>query len=183
MNTVLPLETPCPFGRERLPDNRNPLDWTPRACSPCAMVTGNPPVQFADDQERKDFEHLRLLSVFHVVFGGLAALGIGFLGLHWFLMNSLFSNPALWKSQKDGPFPPEWFFGIFIWFYLFMGFLFATACVLNVLSGAFLLQRKHRTFSLVVAALDCLQVPLGTVLGAFTLTVLLRDPMRRIYGE
>jgi hypothetical protein len=45
----------------------------------------------------------------------------------------------------------------------------------------FLLKRKFRMFSLVVAGLDCVQIPFGTVLGVFTLVILLRDSVRDSY--
>jgi hypothetical protein len=40
-----------------------------------------PPPIIPNAQAKKDDEHLRLLSVFHFVFAGLALLGIGFLCL------------------------------------------------------------------------------------------------------
>ena len=64
-----------------------------------------------------------------------------------------------------------------------MGTWFITSGVLNVLSGLFLRARKHWTFSIVVAAIDCLHFPLGTVLGVFTIIVLIRPSVRELYGE
>ena len=63
-----------------------------------------------------------------------------------------------------------------------MGALLAAACVANMLSGVFLRQRKCRVFSLVVAGLDCLQIPFGTALGVFDFIVLLRDSVRQSYA-
>ena len=71
--------------------------------------------------------------------------------------------------------PPAEFFQVFIWFYVFIGLMFVSGAVLNILSGLFLGRRTHRVFSLVVAGLDCMQIPFGTVLGVFTIVVLLRD--------
>jgi hypothetical protein len=96
-------------------------------------------------------------------------------------MSSVFSNPEIWKSQKDAPPLPKDFLDIFVWFYIFMGAIFGTMCVLNLLSGLFLRQRKHRTFSLVVGGLNCLQIPFGTVLGIFTIIVLSRNSVRQKY--
>lgn len=73
------------------------------------------------------------------------------------------------------------FWHIFVLFYFIMGVALVVVSVLNLLSGLFLRQRKHRTFSLVVAGLDCIQIPLGTALGVFTLIVLLRDSVRDMY--
>ncbi|HTA30043.1 MAG TPA: hypothetical protein VK731_06140 [Candidatus Cybelea sp.] len=138
------------------------------------------PPFISDEQRRKDKDQINLLSVFHFVLSGLLLLGIGFLCLHYFMMHYFFSHPEMWKG-KDNFGPPKELFQAFIWFYFVAGFLLAVACVANILSGIFLLQKKFRMFSLVVAGLDCLQIPFGTALGVFTFIVLLRDSVRQSY--
>jgi hypothetical protein len=88
-------------------------------------------------------------------------------------------NPDVWKGQENHP-PFELFYA-FIGFYVFMGLMGAAGAVVNVLSGLFMQRRTHRTFSLVVAGLDCLQMPFGTILGVFTIVVLTRDSVRASY--
>jgi hypothetical protein len=143
-----------------------------------------PPAPLLIDEKQRivDAEHMKLLSIFHFVVGGLALLGVVFLLLHCLIMSAVFSNPELWKTQNSPNPMPKDFFEVFVWFYLVMGLIFATACIVNILSGIFLRQRKHRVFSLVVAGLDCIQVPFGTVLGVFTLIVLSRDSVRQLYA-
>ena len=134
------------------------------------------------DNERariRDDEHLKLLSIFHFVVGGLALLGIAFLCVHYLIFSQIFMHPERW--QIKGPMPPVEFFKVFIWFYFFMGIIFVTASILNILSGIFLRQRRHRIFSIVVASLNCLHVPFGTVLGVFTIIALVRDSVRQSY--
>lgn len=132
------------------------------------------------DQRKVDADHLNLLAIFHFVGAGLAVLGILFLLAHFAMMHAIFANPKLWENQKQGP-PPAEFFAIFKWFYLVMGTWFVASGILSVLSGLFLRARKHRTFSLVVAGILCLHLPLGTVLGVFTIIVLMRDSVRELY--
>jgi outer membrane lipoprotein-sorting protein len=139
-----------------------------------------PPDVTTLNQQRRDREHLRLLSIFHFVFGGLALLGIGFLCVHYFIMHTVFSNPDMWKSQPQ-IMPPKAFLDAFIWFYLFMGVILLAGLVLNVLSGLFLWQKRNRVFSLVIGGLNCLQIPFGTALGVFTILVLSRDSVRQLY--
>jgi len=140
------------------------------------------PQQFPQFQQQADANHLKLLSIFHFVVAGLALLGIGFLVLHYFLMSSIFANPKMWEGQKGGP-PPEEFWNFFQWFYVVMGGFLILGCVGNLLSGMWLRARRNRVFSIVVAAINCCQVPLGTVLGVFTLIVLMRDSVRQLYAE
>jgi len=132
------------------------------------------------DQRKVDTEHLRLLSIFQFVFAGLALVGIAFLCLHYAVMSTVMNNPAIWKDQKGGP-PPAEFFAMFKWFYLVFGFLLVLGGVANLLSGLFMRRRTNRMFSMVVAGINCVQFPFGTALGVFTFIVIGRDSVREIY--
>jgi hypothetical protein len=140
-----------------------------------------PPEVVIQNQQRRDREHVRLLSIFHFVFAGLALAGMGFLCVHYAIMHTVFSNPDMWKSQRQ-TLPPKAFLDVFIWFYLFMGVMLLTGLVLNVLSGLFLRQKRHRVFSMIIGGLNCLQIPFGTALGVFTIIVLSRDSVRELYS-
>jgi hypothetical protein len=134
------------------------------------------------DQRKIDADHLKLLSVFHFVGAGLAVLGILFLLGHYAVFNAFFSNPKMWENQKQTP-PPAEFFAIFKWFYVIFAVWFVGSGILNLLSGLFIRSRKHRTFSLVVSGINCLHIPLGTVLGVFTMIVLIRESVRELYED
>ena len=141
------------------------------------MTESPPPVPA---ERKEDTEHLRLLTIFHFILAGLSLLGIGFLAAHYTVMRVVFMNPEIWKNQKGPPPPPE-IFAMMQWFYVFFGFILVTAALGNLLSGLFMKRRKHRTFSLIIAGLDCFQIPFGTALGVFTFIVLLRDSVRDAY--
>jgi hypothetical protein len=95
-------------------------------------------------------------------------------------MRTVFANPKIWENQKQSP-PPAEIFAMLKWFYLIFGAWFFISLVLNVASGICIQKRQARTFSIVVAAINCLHIPLGTVLGVFTLVVLLRESVRDLY--
>lgn len=133
------------------------------------------------DQRKIDADHLRLLAIFHFVVAGLAIVGLGFLFLHFTFMHTVMTNPEVWKNQKAGGPPPEQIFAMLKWLYLFFGALSITAGIANLCSGLFIQKRKNRVFSLIVAGMNCLQFPFGTVLGVFTFIVLLRDSVREAY--
>jgi hypothetical protein len=136
----------------------------------------------AEYQQRRDREQIKLLAIFHFVFGGLALVGIAFLFVHYFIMHAAFSNPEMWKGQPQAM-PTKVFLDAFIWFYFFMGVILLGVLILNVLSGFFLLQKRNRLFSLIIGGLNCLQIPFGTALGVFTIVVLSRDSVRQLYGD
>jgi len=133
------------------------------------------------DQRKMDAEHLKLLALFHFIIAGLALAGIGFLFLHYAVMNSLVFNPKLWEGQKGNP-PPQEFFHILKWAYAGIGTLLIIGSIANLLSGLWIRGRRNRPFSLVIAGINCIQIPFGTALGVFTIIVLMRDSVRELYG-
>lgn len=140
------------------------------------------PTPVVRDQRHVDAEHLKLLAIFHFVVAGLAIVGLAFLLVHYLIMSTVFTNPSMWQSQRGGP-PPAEIFALFKWIYIPLALFFLGFSLLNIISGLCIRVRKQRIFSLVVAGANCLQVPLGTVLGIFTIVVLTRDSVREAYGE
>jgi hypothetical protein len=123
---------------------------------------------------KQDVEHLRILSIFHYVFAAMALLGLVFIGVHYVILNSLMAN-----HKGQGP-PPE-FMTIFRLGYVVFSGVTLIGGILNFVSASNLRQRHNRTLSLIVAGLNCLQVPFGTVLGVLTIIVLTRDSVRDVY--
>lgn len=129
----------------------------------------------------RDADHLRILAVFHYVFAGLALLGIGFLVVHYLIMRTVMSPEML--AQSPNPPPPE-FMQMFVWLYAFMGAMMIAGSILNLIAANNLRKHRSRMFCMVVAGLNCLQFPFGTVLGIFTLITLSRDSVRAMFeGE
>jgi hypothetical protein len=153
-----------------------PLD---RADTRADAVAMNAPPPLYRDQRAVDRQHLSLLTIFHYVVAGFSFLGLAFLFLHYTVMSSVFNNPEMWQNSPSPP-PPQ-LFAVFKWFYAFGAVFLILAGVANLLSGLFLRARKHRIFSIVVSACNCLQVPFGTVLGIFTIVVLVRESVRELY--
>ncbi len=73
--------------------------------------------------------------------------------------------------------PPgfEW---IFIVTYVFGAVFLHALIVLNVLAARGLPERRRRALCIVAAAVNCLQVPFGSVLGVLTLIVLTKPGVR-----
>jgi hypothetical protein len=134
------------------------------------------------DQRKIDIEHLNLLSIFHFVSAGLALLGLLFIAFHYFMFSTFLANPKIWENARSGP-PPIEIFYFLKWLYFVFALWFIAGGVANVVSGIGMRKRKWRTFSLVVAGINCLHLPLGTVLGVFTFIVLLRESVRELYEQ
>ena len=134
------------------------------------------------DQRTIDLEHLRLLSIFHFVGTGFAVLGLLFLVAHFTFMHAMLSDPKFFRGAP-GSAPPEMFITIMNVVYTVVGLWMLLSGILNLASALSLRAHKHRTFSQVVGVFNCLHIPMGTVLGVFTLIVLSRESVRELYLE
>jgi 4-amino-4-deoxy-L-arabinose transferase-like glycosyltransferase len=106
----------------------------------------------------KDGEHLQLLAIFHYVVAGVAALFSFFP-----LLYSVIGGFLLYAAQNPSPNnqePPPAFLG---WIFIALGAVFFLAGI----AGRCLSRRKAYSFALVVACIECLFVPFGTILGVF----------------
>lgn len=63
---------------------------------------------------------------------------------------------------------------------LLFGLAYATA---SFLTGRSLARRTRRLFCLIVAGINCANMPLGTILGVFTFVVLLRPSVQMLFDE
>jgi hypothetical protein len=139
----------------------------------------------------RDAEHLRLLSIFHYVFGALVMAVSCFAIIHIVLGALALRNPGMFtpspsatRPAAPAPGPPPALFG-YMFLCLGSGALLLgwTAGALTIYAGRCIARRKHWMFVLVMAGVSCMSVPLGTVLGVFTFVVLLRDSVKAQFGR
>lgn len=131
-----------------------------------------------DPQIKRDASHLKLLVIFHYIYGAFSLLGLGFLVAHYLFMQFMMNSEEMRAEQET---MPEGFMVILMGIYIVLGFIVVLFAILNVLSARFIRKRKGRIFSLVIAGINCLNMPIGTALGVFTFIVLLRDSVTTEY--
>ena len=127
------------------------------------------------DQDR---EHLRLLSIFHYVVGGIAALFGFFPIIHVFMGIAMLSGRMAGAGHQP---PPEFFGWLFVVFGIAAILCFWTFAAAIVLCGRFLAQHRFHTYCFVITALESTFMPFGTVLGALTLVVLCRPSVKTLF--
>lgn len=148
-------------------------------------------------QARQDAEHLNLLSIFYYVVAALTALG-GLVFLFHIFMGLMFVTGSAGASSTItatpnafpgappfSPRPPNGPPPAFGWLFVVIGtfalLLSETLAAFTFIAGRSLANREKKTLIQVVAGILCLNVPLGTVLGVFTLIVLNRPSVAALF--
>jgi hypothetical protein len=129
----------------------------------------------------EEIKQVDLLSMFHYILGGITALFSCMFLIHIFIGWAMVSGTFFHDAKGGGP-PPA-----FGWLFVIMGAVFMvlgwSLAVCMLVAGKKLKQRKNRIFCMVVAGIECMQMPLGTVLGVFTLIALNKDSIKEMFAQ
>ena len=143
-----------------------------------------PPTQpTGPESTPQDEQHLKLLSIFYYVYGALSAV------LSCFFMVYVIGGVILAaKSEDIAASDPEASQGLIatagvglaiLWIFLIL-FVWLMAGLL-IYTGRSIANRRHRIFCLVMAALTCLNFPLGTALGVYSFFALTRPGVTEMF--
>jgi hypothetical protein len=129
----------------------------------------------------EDLQYLKLLSIFHYVFGAMVAL-FAFIPIIYVVMGMLafyIPGPLHFESESM----PAFIGLLFIIFgagLIILGWAFS-AC--SIIAGRYLARQRYYLFCVVMAAIECICIPFGTVLGVFTIIVLSRPSVRELFEQ
>ena len=126
----------------------------------------------------QDLEHLKLLSIFHYVAATMAALVACIPFLHFFMGLAL-ATGAFGDTEAEAR-PVGFVIMLLALVFIMIGWALAA---LMVFAGRSLSTRKRYTFCLVMGGIECLFMPVGTVLGVFTIIVLVRDSVKELFAS
>ncbi len=128
----------------------------------------------------QDQEHLKMLSIFHYVVGGLTGLFACFALIYVAVGIGVLLGPAC-SSHPQGGVPAN----AFGWLFIIIGAMFFLGgwalAIAIIVAGRFLAARKRRIYCLVVAGIACMFMPFGTILGIFTIIVLMRPSVQELF--
>lgn len=123
--------------------------------------------------------NLRTLEILHYVYGGLTTLGALAVLVIFNVGGAILRSEAIAAESGDAaPAIVGTVMGVVGWV---IGLCVLLLAVLNFISGRNLGRRKGRTLSMVVAGIDCLNLPFGTALGIFTIIELSKEDVKRLY--
>ena len=127
----------------------------------------------------KNTEHLQLLRIFHFVLGGMTLLFSLFPVIHLVIGIAILSG----AFEGNGNNPPPPIFGLM---FTIMPLLFIiigmTIGSLQIAAGINIGKRTKYKLCFVVACIECMMMPLGTVLGVFTIILLNKEEVRSQFG-
>ena len=123
--------------------------------------------------------YLDLLSTFHYVAGGITAF-FALLPIIHLVVGILMLQGVI--TDNGEALPP--FAG---WLFVTLGSVFLVAgmviAVLMLIAGSRIKQRVSHTFCMVVAGIECLLMPYGTVLGVLSLVQLTKPAVREMFDQ
>jgi hypothetical protein len=133
---------------------------------------------------KEDQDQLKLLSIFHYVLGAFTAL-VSFVPVILLTIGlvMLVSPQTLEPSGGETQEGLQIVGGIFVGVAMLVLLVGLGSALCVILAGRFLNHRTHYIFCMVVAALECLSFPFGTILGVFTIVVLSRESVKRLFGR
>jgi uncharacterized membrane protein YhaH (DUF805 family) len=134
-----------------------------------------------NNQINQDTEHLKILSICHYVLAGLCLFPMLY-GLFYMVMGIFFGAMIASSAPRDGGPPAALFGGIFIFIGLIIAVIALTVGILLFKAGRNLSSHQSYTFCFVIACISCVFMPFGTVLGIFTIIVLLRDSVKGLFN-
>jgi hypothetical protein len=130
----------------------------------------------------RDTEQLNLLAIFHYVVGGLAAL-FSFFPLFYSVIGGFLLYAAGHPGANNQE-PPPAFLG---WMFIVLGAVFflagVTMAICILIAARCLSRRKGYSFALVIACIECLFIPFGTILGVFTIVALSRESVKALFDH
>lgn len=131
--------------------------------------------------DHKDRKYLKLLSIFHWVFGGIAA-ALSMLPLFYVSIGLSY----ILRSDELPPSDTGLTYSDLGWLLLIGSLVFffyaLTLSICVIASGRFLAKRKRYEFSFIVACIECTFTPVGLILGIYTIIVLSKKSVKALYG-
>ena len=134
----------------------------------------------------EDLKHLNLLATFHYVVGGIIGLFSLFPLIHLFVGISMLRGgfvPDGHSGQENTEFPIELFGLMFTLIPLVFIIGGMALAVCTIIAGRKLARKQGYTYCFVVAAFLCTFMPFGTVLGIFTIIVLSRESVKKLFVQ
>ena len=121
-------------------------------------------------------DNLKLLGVFYIILGLMALPTLAFFGFHGQIMDQLLqAAPDPETREAIAKLVNVSFIGLVVFIIVHV-----VSCIYI---GVCFRKQRHHTLCVVAAAFCCLSFPLGTILGVFSLVVLMKEEAKQLFGK
>jgi uncharacterized BrkB/YihY/UPF0761 family membrane protein len=120
-------------------------------------------------------DHLKLLGVFYIILGLMALPTLLFLAFHGAIIDQILQNAPDQETREL----IERLVNVSVVGFVLMVIVHVVTCVYV---GVWFRNQRHHTICIVAAAFCCLSFPLGTILGVFSLIVLMKPEAKYLFG-
>ena len=129
----------------------------------------------------RDPEYLKLLCIFHFVVAGFSGLMALLPIFHLVFGVIMVAAPAAVDSPEA--LPVMAIGGIMTFFAAVVIIIGLAFSIMIAFCGWCILQRRFHGFCMVMAGIECMAFPFGTILGVFTIIVLSRESVRELFSS
>ena len=157
-----------PYLPNPYPQNPGPPGYPPNPYAQQAYAQQAEAFQMAQDES-----NLRMLSIFHFVYGGI--MGLLTLGCLVYVIMGIA------MAAGTGTSVGELVGGVIAIFGVILTVVVGVKAGLLLAAGYGLARKKHHTLCIVAACFSFLGIPLGTVLGVCTLIMLTKPNVKRLF--
>jgi len=128
-----------------------------------------------------DNEHLKLLSLFHLISGIFALVYSVFMALYFGFIIFIF-NVGNKFDGAESDLPIE-FKSIFMFIFIVILLIAIVIGIAKIMCSRYIKQKKNRVFCIVISCIECFSFPIGTLLGVLSIMVLNRNSVKEIYHD
>lgn len=136
-----------------------------------------------EDANQKLTRNLNTLAILQYIWAGLTFFGVAIVYVFYFVIGRVFSSEIISTASPEDEAVLGVVGGVVAIIGIVLIFFLLLSTVLKVLCGIFMQKKKNRIFCIVIASIECLNIPFGTVLGVFTIIELEKLEAKQMFDE
>ena len=134
-----------------------------------------------EEKYQKVSRNLNTLAVLQYVWAGLSFFSAIIIFIVYFILGTAFTSDVFPVSNADDQAVFQVIGGVFFIISIISVIILIATAVMKIMCGVFIQKKKNRIFCIVIAALECFNIPFGTALGVFTIVELEKPEAKEMF--